>query len=221
MMKKKRNNEAKCAIALCVVVCISLIVWCGGYFYNHLSQLAPQNEALSNWYNFSSPIIAIANVLAFIGLTIAIYIGESDRQKTHEQFNIQNTIISKLQYIERELASNELTLRTGSVRVMHLYTIYIVLYRCENYFKNLPSLSIIEKRKEEKENAAKIVKQVQEGQAMFLKGYQQFKQQNRDFIDSSECKEMANKLNLITAYLEEYEMSILQDISINIIENPK
>ena len=220
-MMKQSNSEAKCAIALCVVVCISLIFWCCGYFYNHLSQLAPQNEALGNWYNFSSPIIAIANVLAFIGLTIAIYIGERDQQKTHEKINIQNTILSKLQYVEEELAAKELSLRTGSVKVMHLYTIYIVLYRYENYFKNLPSLSILKKRKEEKENAEKIVQQVKEGKDMFLSKYQNFKQNDRCFIDSSECKDLANKLNLIIAYLEEYEMSILQDISITILENPK
>ena len=220
-MMKQSNSEAKCAIALCVVVCISLIFWCCGYFYNHLSQLAPQNEALGNWYNFSSPIIAIANVLAFIGLTIAIYIGERDQQKTHEKLNIQNTILSKLQHVEEELAAKELSLRTGSVKVMHLYTIYIVLYRYENYFKNLPSLSILKKRKEEKENAEKIVQQVKEGKEMFLSKYQNFKQNERYFIDSSECKDLANKLNLIIAYLEEYEMSILQDISITILENPK
>ena len=220
-MMKQSNSEAKCAIALCVVVCISLIFWCCGYFYNHLNQLTPQNEALGNWYNFSSPIIAIANVLAFIGLTIAIYIGERDQQKTHEKINIQNTILSKLQHVEEELATKELSLRTGSVNVMHLYTIYIVLYRYENYFKNLPSLSILKKRKEEKENAEKIVQQVKEGKDMFLSNYQNFKQNDRCFIDSSECKDLANKLNLIIAYLEEYEMSILQDISITILENPK
>lgn len=183
--------------------------------------MAPQNEALGNWYNFSSPIIAIANVLAFIGLTIAIYIGERDQQKTHEKINIQNTILSKLQHVEEELAAKDLSLRTGSVKVMHLYTIYIVLYRYENYFKNLPSLSILKKRKEEKENAEKIVQQVKEGKDMFLSKYQNFKQNDRCFIDSSECKDLANKLNLIIAYLEEYEMSILQDISITILENPK
>ena len=220
----KANNihiEARCAIALCVIVCISLIVWSGGYFFNHLSEWAPEYNWLSNWYNFASPIIAIANVTAFIGLTIAIYIGESDRQKKHEQVNIQNTIIAKLQIIEKELVTEELALRAGSVKVMHFYTIYLMLYRYENYFKNLPSLALLEKRKEEKENASKIVKQVVEGRDLFLAKYKTLKEENREYIDSNDCKPLAKKLNLIIAYLEEFEMSIIQDISITILEEPK
>ena len=221
MGNKKLNIEARCAIALCVIACVSLIVWCCGYFYNHLNDFAPKDEALNNWYNFASPIIAIANVVAFIGLTIAIYIGESDRQKKHEQVNIQNTIITKLQHIEKELTTGEAALRAGSVKVMHFYTIYLMLYRYENYFKNLPSLALLEKRKEEKENASKIVKQVIEGRDLFLSEYKALKEASREYIDSNDCKPLAKKLNLIIAYLEEFEMSIIQDISLTVLDEPK
>ena len=220
MKAKKIHNEARCAIALCVIVCISLIVWCGGYFFNHLSDLAPEYNWLSNWYNFASPIIAIANVVAFIGLTIAIYIGESDRQKKHEQINIQNTIISKIQQIEKELSEGEIGLRKGSVEIQQLYTIYISLYKIENYLKDLPKISLLQTRKALKENAEKIEQQTTQARDMFICQYQKLKSTGRVFVDSSECVEMSKKLNLVIAYLEEFEMSIIQDISLNIITDP-
>jgi len=219
MDNKKLNIEARCAIALCVIVCVSLIVWCCGYFYNHLNDFAPKDEALSNWYNFASPIIAIANVLAFIGLTIAIYMGESNRQKTHEHINIQNTIISKLQIVEKDLALKEQALRKNSVDVQVLYTIYVSLYRYENYFKDLPTLSILANRKAEKEEAEKVLRQIRDIADAFYEKYDGSKN-NQQSLSIADVKPLIGKLNYLIAFIEEFEMSIIQDISSN-VENPK
>lgn len=219
MGNKKLNIEARCAIALCVIVCVSLIVWCSGYFYNHLNDFAPKDEALSNWYNFASPIIAIANVLAFIGLTIAIYMGESNRQKTHEHINIQNTIISKLQIVEKDLALKEQALRKNSVDVQVLYTIYVSLYRYENYFKDLPALSILANRKAEKEEAEKVLRQIRDIADAFYEKYDGSKN-NQQSLSIADVKPLIGKLNYLIAFIEEFEMSIIQDISSN-VENPK
>ena len=219
MDNKKLNIEARCAIALCVIACVSLIVWCCGYFYNHLNDFAPKDEALNNWYNFASPIIAIANVLAFIGLTIAIYIGESSRQKTHEHVNIQNTIISKLQIVEKDLALKELALRKNNIDVQVLYTIYVALYRYENYFKDLPTLSILANRKAEKEEAEKVLRQIRDIADAFYEKYDGNKN-NQQSLSIADVKPLIEKLNYLIAFIEEFEMSIIQDISSN-VENPK
>ena len=172
------------------------------------------------WYNFISPLIAIINVIAFIGLTVAIYKGESDRQKKHEQINIQNTIISKIQQIEKELSEGEIGLRRGSVEIQQLYTIYISLYKIENYLKDLPKISLLQTRKALKENAEKIEKQTTQARDMFICQYQKIKSSGKSSVNSSECVDMSKKLNLVIAYLEEFEMSIIQDISLNIIPDP-
>ena len=115
----------------------------------------------------------------------------------------------------------EYELRSGSVKVMHFYTIYLLLYRYENYFKQMPSLALLKKREDEKENAAKIVQQVIEGRDLFINEYKKYQEQRREYVDSNDCKTLARKLNLIIAYLEEFEMTILQDISLTVLDEPK
>lgn len=219
MKKSKQNNEARCQIILCTLLCIIFIA--GPILHYCFCLHSNDSTQWMVWYNFVSPFIAIANVIAFVGLTIAIFLGESERQKAHEQVNIQNTIITKLQQIEKDLTLAESALRSGSVKVMHFYTIYLLLYRYENYFKQMPSLALLKKRKEEKENAAKIVQQVVEGRDMFINEYKRYVEQSRKVVVSNDCKLLARKLNLIIAYLEEFEMTIIQDISLTVLEEPK
>lgn len=219
MRKSKRHSETRCLIILCTLLCVIFIAGPVIHYCFHLH--SNDNNQWMVWYNFVSPFIAIANVIAFVGLTIAIYKGESERQKAHEQVNIQNTIITKLQQIEKDLTLEEYELRSGSVKVMHFYTIYLLLYRYENYFKQMPSLALLKKREDEKENAAKIIQQVIEGRDLFINEYKKYQEQRREYVDSNDCKTLARKLNLIIAYLEEFEMTIIQDISLTVLDEPK
>lgn len=218
MKKIKANNEARCAIIICALICTIVVGGALGCYFLHLHM---GDNNWSKWYNFTSPFIAIANVIAFMVLTIAIYIGEDTRSKTHEQSNIQNTIIHKLQKIEKELAQSEELLRKGSVNVQNVYTIYIMLYRYANYFKNLPSLSILKIRKEEKKNATEILKQIEKTRDIFINHYMSLKQQHKEYSDSNDCKPLARELNYLIAYFEEFEISILQDISISVANYPE
>lgn len=218
MKRTELNIEARCIIILCILLCIIFVAGPILHYYLHMRN---DDAQWCIWYNFVSPFVAIANVIVFGGLTIAIYKGETLRQKTHEQVNIQNIIINKLQHIEKELVTEESALREGKIKVMHFYTIYISLYRYENYFKNMPSLAILKKRRDVKENASQIVQQVVAGRDLFLDEYKKYNKLGKDEVDSNDCKPLAKKLNLIIAYLEEFEMSIIQDISLTVLKEPK
>ena len=215
------NYKIECVIKWCVAVCVFLIVGCTLFYFCQIHEADNVSERWSNWYNYISPFIAIANVAAFLGLTIAIFIGEEQRQKTHEQINLQNTIINKLQKIEVELSQSEKTLREYHVNIQSIYSIYIMLYRYANYFKNLPSLSILKTRKEEKKNASEVLAQIEKTRNLFISIYKEFREQEKKEVGRDKCKPLAKELNFLIAYLEEFEISILQDISINVTNYPE
>ena len=178
------------------------------------------HESWGTWYNFLSPYIAIANIIAFIGLTVAIYSGESTRQTKHEQVNIQNTIISKLQYIEKDLALVEKILRSDNAGLQDVYTTYIILYRHTHYFSILPDLSILSQREYEKKIAKEVLERIEATREVFIKFYNDHKDEE-NFLFTHEMKhDLAYHINYLTAHLEEFEISIIQDISIT-IEEPK
>jgi len=214
-----QKNKIECIIKWCVALCFFLIVGGLCYYLCHLRGVDIEEGSLcAIWYNYLSPFIAIANVIAFIGLTIAIYVGEDQRQKMHEQINIQNAIIDKLQSIERDLTLKEETFRKEKSTLNDVYSIYIAIYRYANFFKDLPSLSILETRKDEKENASKVLEQVNATQKLFIDYYKEHKANisRQGEINDDDKRPLLRQLNFLMGYIEEFEISILQDISLHI-----
>lgn len=217
MEKFKVNNEARCAIIICSLVCVITIGSAVGYYFYHMSIY---DADWSEWYNFTSPFIAVANVLAFIGLTVAIYIGESRRQKAQEQAKIQNAIIAKLQIMEKELSLKEESFREWkNIKAKDLYEIYIPLYRCSNYLKKLPEIFLFEHKEEERKDAKQVFEQILNTRNLFGDKYQEACAKKTKKVSGSVAQELSRQLNLSIAYLEEFEISVLQYISFD-IDNP-
>lgn len=213
------NNKIECIIKWCAAFCILSIA--GGilYYFCHFHCITSENRITWDiWYNYLSPIIAIANVGAFLGLTIAIYKGDEQRQKTHEHINIQNTILTKLQIIEQDLSQKEERLR-GNSNNQDIYTIYISLYKHVYYFKSLPELAILTSRLKVRDDAKQVFDKIVEVREIFIKAYQDHKSENKEPTDD-EKQDLAYHLNYLLAAIEELEMSIIQDISLS-VEYPK
>lgn len=218
MSQQDKYDKAKYAIKLCMMICAFIIGGALMFYFCRMHSIC--NESWQTWYNFLSPYIAIANIIAFIGLTVAIYLGESTRQTKHEQVNIQNTIIAKLQRVENDLAVAEKTLRSDNVGLQDVYTTYIILYRHTHYFNLLPDLSILSQREQERKIAKDVLKRIEATRDVFIKFYNDHKTEDK-FLFTHEMKhDLAYHINYLTAHLEEFEISIIQDISIT-IEEPK
>lgn len=213
---KKLNNEAKCAIVLCVIVCIGLIAWSVWYYFDTLQTLTGEKVSFKNWYNFASPILAIANIIAFIGLTVAIYIGESGRQKNHEKVSIQKTIINKVQIVEIDLKEQTKILYKEDIKRIEIYDIYISLYRYFYYFKNLPDIPILESDDQRHKDAKEILEQITQTRDLFIKFYNKY--DDSTIIVENDRRQLAIKLNVLIAYLEAFEISIINNISFDIVE---
>ena len=216
MKEEQKYDKAKYAIKLCITICVftlGIAILCYGCRLRDLG--INENATWSLWYNYLSPFIAFANVVAFAGLTIALYYGEDNRQKTHERINIQNTIINKLQLIEKDFSIKEKELRSNP-NMIDVYSVYISLYKYAHYFKHLPKLSILSTK--EHEDAIQVLKKIEEIREIFINFYS--KHDKNHNITEEEKQDLAYQLNYLSAYLEEFEISIIQDIALS-VDGPK
>ena len=181
MTRKKCKIE--CIIKWCVAICVLLIAGSTLFYICYIHGVDEGGNVWSSWYNYVSPFIAIANVAAFLGLTIAIFLGDDKRQKTQEQ---------------------------------DVYTIYILLYRFTYYFKALPDLVIFSSKPKEKEDAIQVLNKIEEVKKVFIDFYQNNK--GNDTLKENKKQDLAYELNFLSAYIEEFEISIIQDISQNVVE---
>ena len=196
-------------------ICVLLIAGSTLFYICYIHGVDEGGNVWSSWYNYVSPFIAIANVAAFLGLTIAIFLGDDKRQKTQEQAKVQNIIINKLQIIEKELSQQEKILRKNG-KIQDVYTIYILLYRFTYYFKALPDLVIFSSKPKEKEDAIQVLNKIEEVKKVFIDFYQNNK--GNDTLKENKKQDLAYELNFLSAYIEEFEISIIQDISQNVVE---
>ena len=214
MNQQNKNDKVKYAIKLCSMICAFVIV--GALMYYFCRMHMASNDSWATWYNFSSPYIAIANIIAFIGLTVAIYLGENSRQAKHEQINIQKTIIKKIQQIEIDLAVQTKILYKEETLRIDIYPIYISLYKYAYYFKNLPKIPIIDSDNQRKKDAEEMLEQFNKTRDQFIRCYMKYDDTTQ--INEIDRRNLALKMNILLAYLEVFEMSIINNISLDVVE---
>ena len=214
MNQQNKYDQAKYAIKLCMMICAFIIGGALMYYFcrMHLSC----HESWETWYNFLSPYIAIANIIAFIGLTVAIYWGESARQAKHEQVNIQKTIIKKIQQVEIDLATQAKILYKKETLRIDIYSIYISLYGYAYYFINLPEIPLLESDAQRKKDAEEVLEQIKQTRDLFIGCYMKYDDTTQ--INEIDRRSLARKLNILLAYLEVFEMSIINNISMDVVE---
>lgn len=212
MTQTKHYDKAKYAIKLCIVVCAFSI---GGGLLYYCNALHGMQEDVQwgVWYNFMSPIIAVANIVAFIGLTAAIYYGESKRQKQFEKTHIEESILTKIYYIEQKLTEAEKDLRTAAPKLAQVYTAYIIVYRARYYFETLNKIETLsESEKTDAENLFKSFQQVEDDMA---KSYKDHKDNNKEYTED-DGKQLSKPLNHLTGKLNMMEAVIMQQMAKNI-----
>ncbi len=215
MTQNKRYDKAKCAIKLCIVICAFSIGGALLYYCNALHGVT-NNTSWDTWYNFLSPIIAIANIIAFIGLTAAIYYGETKRQEQFEKTHIEETILTKICYIEQKLTEVEKELRTSAPALPTVYTAYIIVYRARYYFEKLNTIEILGET--EKTDAADMLESLKNMEEEMARSYNTHKDNNTQYT-LEEGKQLSKQLNHLTGKLNMMEADMMQQMAKNIGTN--
>lgn len=214
MRKPRMKNEARCAIVVCTLLCLLVMGGALGYYFQNLHETSqPARTEWNVWYNFLSPIIAFGNILAFIGLTVAIYMGESQRQQQFEKTHIEGTIIAKIYQIEQALAESEKDLRTQPPTLSSVYTAYIVVYRAHYYFETLHTIETLSDL--EKADAKDVLDIFQRAEEEIARSYQAHKNDHTPHTQQ-EGIDLAQLLNHLTGKLNMMEADMMQQMAKNI-----
>lgn len=212
----QNSSKAQCIIKICIVLCAFFVVGSILYYFNYLHAVTGEESKTFNvWYNFLSPIIAIANVVAFIGLTVAIIYGESSRHKQREKIHIADSILNKIYYIEQEFSKAELDLRKNNPSLLDVYSAYIAVYRARNYFQHLLTVSTLgETEKEDVKDMFDVFKELEQQLAA---SYEQHKAQNIQYT-KQDTNTFSQQLNHITGMLNIIEAEMMEQMAKHIEE---
>lgn len=210
-MQKNRPNKATCIAKLCIVLCAFFVISAVLYYFNYLHN-ATEAECTSwgVWYNFTSPVIAIANIIAFIGLTMAIIFGENSQHEQREKIHIADNILTKLYQIEKELAEMEKELRSVAPDMPVVYSAYLVLYRARYYFGTLHTIDTLSEK--EKSEAKDLRDAFADVEREIAASYSEHKNTNTPFT-LDEGKHFSKGLNRLTAMLNMMEADMMQQMA--------
>lgn len=215
MIHNKKYNIAKCTIKFCIVLCAFFIVGALLYYFNYLHEaVKAHDETWDLWYNFLSPIIAIANVIAFIGLTAALFFGEREQHRQRERIHISESILTKIYSIEQELSISEKALRSQNVSLIDIYSAYIAVYRAHYYFETLHSISTLS---EEEKEAMQVLRDAflqTENQMAIIYEAQKKKSNKSSMV--TEARECAQSICHLTGMLNMMEANMMQQMANNI-----
>lgn len=203
-------SNAKCVIKLCVVLCAFFIGSALWYYFNYLHTTCSDENILGTWYNFLSPIIAVANIVAFIGLTAAIFFGENSQHQQREKIHIEDAMLSKLYNIERDLVNVDTDLRLQDPSIKNVYSAYLVVYRGRYYFEQLKEVETLSE--DEKADAGDMRDAFEEKERQLRESYILHRNNGNPYSED-EIRSFTKSINHLIGMLNMMETHIMQQMA--------